>query len=118
MCDNRQFSGNDYWTLLDWFEEQNISHDELTMQGHSVIDGDDIENSYRPTKFLEVWDRFAYEYKKQFVITEFSVGTYNYEYGYEGQGSYARDILIAAFSHPACTGFGLCWLTDYWNDWT
>ena len=28
-----------------------------------------------------------------------------------------RDMMIAAFSHPACTGFGIWWLSDSWTDW-
>lgn len=116
LCDNRQFE-EQYWDRLDLFRELGIEYDSLGMQGHSRIGSKDPENSYRPTKWLEVWDRFAYEYGKTFAVTEFSVGALNDEYGQKGQGDYMRDIMIAAFSHPACTGFNLWWMSDYWSDW-
>ena len=116
LCDNRQFE-DPYWERLDWFKEQGIQYDALGMQGHARIGSKDPDNNYRPTKWLEVWDRFAYEYQKTFAVTEFSVGALRNEYGYEGQGDYLRDILIAAFSHPACTGFNIWWLSDYWSEW-
>lgn len=116
LCDNRQFE-DAYWERLDWFKDQGIQYDALGMQGHSATGSKDPGNNYRPQKWLEVWDRVAYEYQKTFAITEFSVGALNDEYGYEGQGDYMRDMIIAAFSHPACTGFGIWWLSDSWTDW-
>ena len=116
LCDNRQFEAP-YWERLDWFKAQGIDYDSLGMQGHSCCGSFDPDNNYRPTKFLEVWDRFAYEYQKTFAVTEFSIGSVFSEYGYEGQGDIMRDMMIAAFSHPACTGFNLWWLSDYWSDW-
>lgn len=116
LCDNRQFE-DAYWDRLDWFREQGIEYDALAMQGHSSIGTADAANNRRPEKYLEVWDRFAYEYKKPFAVTEFSVGAFKSEYSYAGQGDFMRDMMIAAFSHPACTGFNLWWLADYWTDY-
>ena len=116
LCDNQQFEDH-YWERLDWFKEHNIEYDSFGMQGHSRIGSKDPDNVYRPTKWLEVWDRFAYEYGKTFAVTEFSVGALNNEYGNAGQGDYMRDIMIAAFSHPACTGFNIWWMSDHWSDW-
>lgn len=116
ICDNAQFE-EQYWDRLDWFKEHNIEYDSLGMQGHSKIGSKDPDNDYRPQKWLEVWDRFAYEYGKTFAVTEFSVGALNDEYGQKGQGDYMRDIMIAAFSHPACTGFNIWWMSDHWSDW-
>lgn len=121
LCDCQQFETADkyeeYWDMLDNFREQGINYDMLTMQGHMAIGSGDIANNVRPTELLKVWDRFAYEYNKKFEITEYSLGAYNDEYGIKGQGDATRDILIAAFSHPACTGFSLWWLSDCWLDW-
>lgn len=116
LCDNAQFE-EQYWERLDWFRDHGIKYDSLGMQGHSKIGSKDVYNNYRPEKWLEVWDRFAYENHKTFAVTEFSVGALNDEYGQAGQGDYMRDIIIAAFSHPACTGFNIWWMADYWCDW-
>lgn len=118
LCDNRQYQ-TQYWDRLDWFKEQGIEYDTLGMQGHGKIGSKDIDNIHRPTKYLEYWDRFAYEYGKTFAVTEFSVGAFKDEYGEGGQADYLRDMLIAAYSHPACVGFNIWWLSDYWcfNDW-
>lgn len=116
LCDNAQFE-EQYWERLDWFKDHGIKYDLLGMQGHSRIGSKDPDNDYRPQKWLEVWDRFAYEYGKTFAVTEFSVGALNDEYGQAGQGDYMRDIMIAAFSHPACTGFNIWWMSDHWSDW-
>lgn len=116
LCDNRQFE-DQYWERLGWFKEQGIKYDTLGMQGHSRIGSYDYNNNFRPSKMLEVWDRFAYEYGKTFAVTEYSIGALSTEYGWEGQGDYTRDILIAAFSHPACTGFNFWWMADYWSEW-
>lgn len=116
LCDNRQFE-EQYWERLDWFKEQGIKYDAIGLQGHSPVGSMDTYGNYIPTKWLAAWDRIAYEYHKTFAITEFSARTFHDEYSFEGQGDYMRDMMIAAFSHPACTGFGFWWLSDYWSDW-
>lgn len=122
VCDNAQNIGNiyydKYWDMLDTFKKDNVNYDVICMQGHSQIGSADEYNSMRPTSYLKNWDRFAYEYGKDFEITEYSIGAYLDEYGWDGQADFTRDVLIAAFSHPACTGFSLWWLSDTWLDWS
>ena len=117
LCDNDAQMTEQYWDRLDWFKENGIEYDTLGMQGHMEIGRDDIDNKCRPTKYLDIWDRYAYEYGKDFAVTEFSVGAYKDDYGQNGQADFLRDILIAAYSHPACNGFTFWWMADYWIPW-
>lgn len=122
LCDNAQFKSSifytQYWDWLDRLKNQDVRIDMIAMQGHMALGSADPENIVRPTELLKTWDRFAYEYQKTFAITEFSLGAFNDEYGWDGQSDAMRDILIAAYSHPACTGFNIWWMSDCWLDWT
>lgn len=59
-----------------------------------------------PVEALKVFDRFA-QFGLPIVVTEFDVNTKNEE----RQAQFTRDFLMAAFSHPACTGF------VFWGFW-
>ncbi len=85
-----------------------------------------VDESFLPTPehVLAVTDHFATLVTRQ-VITDFDITTLQDE---ELAADYTRDLLIACFSHPACTGFllwgfweGRHWKPEAasWNlDWT
>lgn len=107
-CDNQV--GNElYWEQLDFLQKENVDYDGIATQGHSYVQDEyDAEDIYRPTKVLQYYDRWAYEYEKKFSVTEQTFYCDNQE----DQADFARDRLIAVFSHPAAHALHLFWYTD------
>jgi len=76
-----------------------------------------------PVEALEVFDRFA-RFGLPIMVTEFDVNSKDEE----GQARFTGDLLTAAFSHPACSGFVFWgfWEGSHWRpdsalfrmDWT
>ena len=79
LCDNNLRNVR-YWEILDDFQEMNADYDVLTIQNHCYVD-----TKTGITDMLRFYDRYTYEYQKQFSITEFSM--YNYENTEEGSDS-------------------------------
>lgn len=112
LCDN-QVGNERYWQMLDRYQNDGIEYDMLGYQGHEFDFAHDTSNTLRsrPTKFLEYYDRYVYEYGKSFSLTEYSCSADD-----EGeQADLMRDSLIAAFSHPGCDGFYIFWYCDVWS---
>lgn len=112
LCDNNLRNVR-YWEILDDFQEMNADYDVLTIQNHCTV-----ETKTGITDMLRFYDRYTYEYQKQFSITEFSM--YNYENTEEGRlrgGDMVRDFLIAVFSHPGANAFTCFWLSDAYSGW-
>ena len=90
----------------------------IGVQGHLGV------GTASPERILQIFDRLYRKYKVPISITELDVLSDNPEH----QAMYLRDVLIAAFSHPACDsvtfwGFwdGRHWLKNcplYREDWT
>ncbi len=79
----------------------------IGMQGHFQ------EVMTAPANLLEIFDRFS-QFDLPLLVTEFDHRTSNQE----TQAMYMRDILIAAFSHPAVDTFMMWGLWDamHWSD--
>ena len=113
-CDN-QINNAKYWEKLDAFQKEGLPYEMLFYQGHSYDHENDVQdNARRLSKFAEVFDRYTYEYGKQFGITEFS----NYAETQEHQADFTRDTLITAFSHPGCESFYIFWPSDVYSGGT
>ncbi len=98
-----------YWDMLDGFQKANLPFERYMYQGHSS------ENSARNIGFLnEVYDRYVYEYEKQYGISEYSVTSNTQEF----QADATRDALILNFSHPGCESFSVFWYSDVYSGGT
>ncbi|WP_193214883.1 endo-1,4-beta-xylanase [Luteolibacter marinus] len=107
------------FTYLEKLKQAGFRVDGLGNQAH-------IDDSYLPSpmQVLEVTDRFGALAPRQ-AITEFDIVTADDE---ELAADYTRDLMIAAFSHPAYTSFILWgfWEGRHWKpdaaswtrDWT
>ncbi|MBO5008130.1 MAG: hypothetical protein J6D26_04795 [Clostridia bacterium] len=110
-CDN-QIGNAKYWEKLDSFQAKDLPYEVLVHQGHSYdFANDPYANVRRVSTYLQSWDRFVYEYEKQFTISEFSCSSDTQEF----QADFTRDVLIAAFSHPGCEAFNIFWYSDVWS---
>ena len=91
------------FTYIQQLKQEGLRVDGLGNQAH-------VDDTYLPTPqhVFAVTDRFATLVPHQ-LISEFDIVTLNDE---ELAADYTRDILIAAFSHPAYTGF-LWW--GFWE---
>lgn len=99
--------------LLDRF----IDLIEYVTEGGAPLDGIGIEAHFTddwvrpPTEVLATFDRLS-EFGRELQITEYSLGVgRETETAREFQADYTRDLLVAAFSHPAVTAF------TFWGFW-
>ena len=107
-CDN-QVGNQAYLDRLDRFLDAGVDYDVIADQGHSTVpEGTGVR---RIPKLLEYYDRFSYEYGKNFSITEFSC----YADKLEDQADTVRDTLIAVFSHPKAVAFTMFWISDLYT---
>lgn len=113
MCDNNT-ENEKYWGIIDDFQRMNVDYDVLAIQNHwSVTAKGGI------TDMLKYYDRYTYEYQKQFSITEFSMyctGDNSDETRLQAADR-VRDFLIAVFSHPGANAFTCFWLSDAYSGW-
>lgn len=113
-CDN-QINNQKYWDKLDAFQKAELPYEMLFYQGHSYDHENDVQdNARRLSKFAETFDRYTYEYGKQFGVTEYSCYAETQEY----QADFTRDFLITAFSHPGCESFYIFWPSDVYSGGT
>lgn len=111
LCDN-SFSVERYWEIYDSMQEAGADYDVIALQNHA-----NIFRKEGITDYLELYDRFTYEYQKQFSITEFSQSNTGTQENYEKAGDMLRDFLIAVFSHPGANAFTCFWLSDAFSGW-
>ena len=110
-CDN-QLNNPKYWEKLDGFQKANVPMEMLFYQGHSYDhENDPLDNARRLSTINETFDRYTYEYGKQFGVTEMSC----YSETQEFQADFTRDFLITAFSHPGCESFYIFWPSDVYS---
>lgn len=91
---------NAYYSMIRMLQERGAPIEGIGMQGH-------FSSATPPERMLEILDRFA-RLGLPIVITEFDFATKDEEL----QAQFFRDLLIAAFSHPAVTDF-LMW--GFWE---
>ncbi len=111
LCDN-QIPNANYWKKLDEFQRDGVYYDVLAYQGHNF---DVVNDPHYGGRSLmdtaEAFDRYTYEYGKQFSISEFTI----YAETQELQADFLRDYLILCFSHPGFNAFNMFWYSDYYT---
>lgn len=114
FCDNSP-EKPPLWEILESLQNTGAEWDVITIQNHW-----NVYNTTGVTNQMEYYDRFVYEFGKQFSVTEYSMhhmpGDNSVE-SYEKGGDITRDFLIACFSHPGCNAFSAFWLTDEYGSW-
>lgn len=112
LCGN-ETGHEQYWEILDAFQRDNIPLDVIALQNHWGTD-----STVGFTDMMAIYDRFVYEYGKQFSLTEFSMhqpdGDTSQE-TYDRAGDIVRDFIIAVFSHPGANAINCFWLSDSWS---